>query len=252
MKKRTRIASLFACLLSTCMTLTPLSVNAAEPLSAMSDDAILLSTGMPAAEVYAMDEDIKEYIVESLIDTGNINEMVYIPSNDINTPVPHGNQTLSGIDFSVSASKSAGTIHIYPTYEFTTPKKPLGNDNFIVEVTDALYILDAGGQVWYQTDYMTDWEVGGDMVPLFDPGFYTIQYPGDQLGTPDGSMLFKGCAYVQAEEGPGSDNRIKLTYVYDPNWFDYDIEISAPLFFGISINPYGDVYVGSYMSKLNY
>ena len=183
-----------------------------------------------------------------------MDEITYIPTEEIVTPVPYGEQVLTGIEFSVSAFKSAGTVHIYPTYEMTTARKPIGNDCFAISFTEDLEPYEFGGQIWYRYTYSepNDWELGGSMTGIA-MDFHSAKYVGNQLGTPDGSMYFKGCTYVQADEISNTTPKILMKYVYSPAFASYEISVGS--FLGINIIPTGwlnDIYVATSTNNLYY
>ena len=79
----------------------------------------------------------------------------------------------------------------------------------------------------------------------------SIEYSGSQLGTPDWSMKFKGCAYIHANKGSGSDKRIVLSYMYNPQGRDYTVTFNSK-FLSISYTATATIYSKSETIRLDY
>lgn len=220
--------------------------NADENLSA---DEYLLQTGMPQKEVLQLDDEFKQFIVNDMKNAEN-QEFTYIKLDDEDMIMPRTNQVLENIEFDVYAYQSGTRIYIYPTYEFTAEVKPRGKDNFSFQVTDAMRVYEAGGQLWYMDFTSSKWELGGTLKPtIADSNGY--QFSGNQLGTPDYSMKFKGCAYCHANVGDGDDKRIIMSYVYNPNRSALSVSFSV-YGLGISYTSDKDVYSSAEVKVLTY
>jgi hypothetical protein len=103
--------------------------------------------------------------------------------------------------------------------------------------------FEYGGRIWYKFDPMTDWASDGDLVAN-NQGFNGAEYSGNQLGTPDFPMKFRGNTYCHAHAGTGTDKRIIMSYMYNPNPSSYTI--------GISYSSPGTVYTNASTVVLNY
>lgn len=216
----------------------------------MSDDGILLLTGMPLEDITDLDNDIKTYIANDLRESNQLSDITYITSEEIPMVAPRVNQALSGITFDALAFKNGDTVRIYPMYEFTTNKKPDGNDSFAFQFGDALRPYEYGGQLWYKDDAMSNWEVGGTLVAN-GQGPNGAEFSGTQLGSPDWSMKLKGCTYAYAKIGSGTDKRIFISYMYNPHKYSYSIGYSYKGF-GIQYNSANTVYTAAKTIILSY
>lgn len=222
--------------------------------------SFFLSTGMSDQEINSMDEDILFFIYEDL-QNANINEDLHFCrsaetmtgiGNMANPLEPMAVQLLSGITFYASAFKSGNTIYIYPTYEFTTTKRPRGMDCFTIELANAFNPFSYGGKLWVRNNSSEVWT---------SESYYTLtptqvslngaKYEGTQLGTPDYAILIKGCTTVHATVGSGTDKRIAMNYMYNPNRANYSISFSAGGF-GISVSSSGTVYSSGSIVTLSY
>lgn len=251
MKKNKKDIHILAFLLVFCVFLTPIPVSAADLTAKLvSNDEILTLAGMPQSEINAIDTDIKTFIVDDLRKSGELSDIAYLSTKEIKMPTPRVNQVLSGITFKVSAFKSSDVIYIYPTYEFTTDKKPAGNDSFSFQLGDALMPYEYGGQLWYKDDRMSNWEIV-DSMTANNQGFNGAEYSGKQLGTPDYSMKLKGCAYAHAKIGSGTDKRIIMSYMHNPQKRSYSISFSYSGV-GISYSSSNTVYTAAKTEILSY
>lgn len=216
----------------------------------MSDDEILLLTGMSLEEINALDSDIKAYIANDLRKSNELSDITYITLEEDIMPTPRVNQVLSGITFDALAFKSGDSVHIYPTYEFTTNKKPAGNDSFSFQLGDAFMPYEYGGQLWCKDDTMSNWEVVDPLVANAQ-GPNGAEFSGTQLGSPDWSMKLKGCTYVYAKVGSGTDKRIFMSYMYNPHKYSYNISFSYKGF-GIQYNSANTIYTAAKTIFLSY
>ena len=212
-------------------------------------DAFLKQTGMPQEEISLLDKDVKQYMVNDMKNAGN-KEFEYVETEAGLMAMPKGGETLDNISFTASAFKSGSTIYIYPTYEFTNEKKPRGKDSFSFKVGDAIRPYEYGGQTWYKDYTMTNWASGGTMTAN-NPQLDGAEYSGTQLGSPDLAMKIKGCAYCHATAGAGTDKRIVMGYLYNPNRIGYSISFSYGGF-GISYSPSGTAYSAGKLTTLSY
>lgn len=165
-------------------------------------------------------------------------------------PTPYVNQVLTGIKFYVTAFKSGNDISIYPTYEFTTDKRPRGNDSFAIQMGDAIMPYNYGGKTWCKPYDKNDWIASDNMVANTQVS-NGAEYSGKQLGTPDQSMKIKGCAYVHAKQGSGSSNQFIMSYMHNPNKHSYSLSFSA-FGIGISYNSGGTIYTAAETFILKY
>lgn len=251
MKKDIRITRLLGYMLVACLLLKSMPVFAAESsVEFMSDDEILLLTGMPQEEINNLDVDVKTFIINDLKESGELFDIEYFSTEEISAPTPRTNQVLSDISFSVSSFKSNNTVYVYPTYEFTADKKPAGKDSFSFQFGDALMPYEYGGQVWYKDYTMSDWKLGGSMTAN-GQGFNGAEYSGAQLGSPDWSMKMKGCAYAHAQIGSGTDKRIIMSYMHNPNGKSYSITFSYGAV-GITYNSSDTIYTAAQTNFLSY
>lgn len=214
----------------------------------MTTDDFLLATGMTQEEINAFDSDIKEYIVSNLKDKANTDELEYVELEVM--PSPRVSQTLTGISFTAYAFKSGSTIYIYPTYEFTDAKRPRGQDSFSYQLGDAMLPYNYGGTTWYFDDIINQW-TGSTSMTANMQGFNGAEYSGDQLGTPTYAMRIKGCAYCHASIGTGTDKRIIMSYLYNPNKSNYSISFGIGTL-GISYSSSGTVYTAAKTIVLAY
>jgi len=209
-------------------------------------DEVLVSAGTPIQVLNSMDSDIKEYIAECLseeIERGDPIE--YIPIYLGESAGNRSEQILTGISFSVAAYISNNVIHIFPTYEFTTPKKPVGADAFSYILGDAFQTFEYGGRTWYKVYASDPWTMDDAMVAN-QQGLNYACYSGNQLGTPSSNIYIKGCAYCKAYVGNGSDNRIVMQYLYNPGGGSWSLGISYRfLSISFSFNSDSTRYVGS-------
>jgi hypothetical protein len=251
MKKFMKITRhLLLCLLLS-LSCSAMYANASD--TDMSDDEFLLQTGMPQEEINQLDSDIKAFMITDMKSSAKESDLSYVPINisDLGNFLPNRvNQVFYDIEFSASAFKSGSTIYIYPTYEFTDYKRPKGNDSFSFQLGSAMVPYEYGGQVWYKDSTMTNWKVGGSMTANTQSS-NGAEYSGSQLGSPDWSMKFKGCAYCHADVGTGSDKRIIMSYMYNPNKGNYTLSFSA-YGLGISYTSSSTVYTNASTVKLSY
>ena len=193
--------------------------------SNMSDDEFLLSTGMSQEEIDNMDPDIKEYIVANLRASTVGQEVEYIHAEASAVMQNRSIQPLSGITFSAPAWQAGGIIHIYPTYEFTTAKRPKGADGFAFEFGNALDPYEYGGKIWCKDINGVDWLDSGSMVANLQ-SITGAGFTGNQLGTPDFDVYLKGCTYAKAVAGSGSSKKITMQYMHNPNKRSYSLSFS--------------------------
>lgn len=195
-----------------------------------SFDIFLINTGMKQDQIEKLDPDIKEFIVNDMKNAEQL-DFKFIATATVNTINPMANQVLSGIQFTVPVFKSGSIVNIYPTYEFTTNKKPDGNDSFSFQLGNALLPYNYGGQIWGKDATTPTWQLAGTLTANTQ-GFNGAEFSGNQLGNPASPILIKGATYCHANEGSGSDKRIIMSYMYNPNNNNYSISFSA---FGIGI-----------------
>ncbi|MBQ8040749.1 MAG: hypothetical protein IJ274_12950, partial [Lachnospiraceae bacterium] len=178
---------------------------AAEADNEMSINEFLLETGMTQEEIDRIDPDFREYIVENLKENAGSQELEFVETETVSAIEPRVNQVLSGIEFTVSSWKSGSTIYIYPTYEFTTAKRPRGQDSFSFQLGDAMNPHTYGGKIWYKMDADDEWEsTSSDTMTANTQTMNGAEFSGTQLGTPDFNIYIKGCAYAHANVGTGS------------------------------------------------
>lgn len=218
----------------------------------LSDDSILLMTGMSQNEINEIDKDFKRFIVEDLIKSGKLSSMEFIGREVNEIPEQRVNQVLSGITFTATAFKSGSIIYIYPTYEFTTNKKPAGADSFSFQLGNAMEPYDYGGALWAKDEdlYITNWVYQGS-ITANNQGFNGAEYSGSQLGTPSHAVKFKGAAYCHANVGNGTDKRIIMSYLHNPMTYSYSINFSVSGV-GITYNSPNTVYTASMTVVLSY
>jgi len=246
-----KIKNKLASVLCLIMLINVFAINVNASTGDVSADQFLLETGMTQEAINKLDPDIKGFMVNDMKNAGGDKDFSYIESRMM---APRVNQVLSGIQFSVSSFKSGSTIYIYPTYEFTTPKRPRGEDSFAFQLGDAMRPLVYGGQMWFKDPDIpaySNWTVADSMVANTQ-GFNGAEYSGNQLGTPDWDLYLKGCAYCHAEVGTGSDKRIIMSYLHNPGSQSYSISFSYEGL-GITYNaPSGSVYTAASTAKLTY
>lgn len=251
-------AKLILCLslcLSMLLQLNTVSVMA-QTLSSLSDDEILQASGMPQDMINSLDNDIKKCIVNDLKNNANLSDLQYIGAVSSLSPSTSkdvglfANQVFYDITFSVTAFKSGSVIYIYPTYEFTADHQPKGNDSFAFQLGDAFVPYEYGGRLWYKDYTMSDWELGGSLVAN-NQGFNGAEFSGAQLGSPDWRMKFKGYTYCHAQVGTGSDKRIIMTYMHNPNCASYSISFSYKGV-GITYNSSGTIYTNAQTDFISY
>lgn len=206
---------------------------------------------MQEDRIEALDDDIKQFMVNDLQSLESTSETIeYVDSENVDMPSLYVNQVLTGISFSCDSFLSGNKVYIYPTYEFTTDKKPRGEDSFSVCMGDALIPYEYGGQLWYKDDTMSDWAIGGSMVAN-NQYSNSAEYSGSQLGSPDWSMKMKGCAYVHAQIGSGTSKQFIVSYMYNPNKSDYSLSFNYAGF-GISYTSSGTIYSAAKTFILDY
>lgn len=216
----------------------------------LSDSEILQASGMPQAEIDSLDNDIKEFIINDLRKNANLSDLKYIDIDIYNTILPMVNDVFYDITFYVSAFKSGNVIYIYPTYEFTADHRPRGRDSFSFQLGNAMMPYNYGGQLWYKDYSMQNWAVAGSLTAN-NQGFNGAEYSGSQLGSPDWSMKFRGSTFVHAQVGSGTDKRIIMSYMHNPNRHSYSIAFSIGGV-GITYNSSGTVYTNARTVILSY
>lgn len=223
------------------------NVKAEENVS-LTNDEYLRETGMPENEMQKLDSNVKQFIVDDLKSgSGNFE---YIKTDVEEQAVGRSAEVLSGITFYASAFKNGSTIYVYPTYEFTTNKRPRGKDSFSFSLGDAMRPYEFGGKLWYKDSTMNDWAVGGTLVAN-NQNLNGAEYSGSQLGTPDYAMKLKGVTYCHATVGSGNDKRIVMGYLYNPNKTNYSVSFSYAGA-GISYSPEGVAYSKFQINNLTY
>lgn len=248
-----RIKKVLSCLLVMALLLGTVTAKVAASESSVAllpTDEFLIHTGMPLDEIASMDPDIKEYIVQNLKQNAELEELEYVETTDIPVPTTLSVQVLSGISFSASAWKSGNIIYIYPTYEYTTPKKQAGKDSFAFELGASMRPYEFGGQVWTKLEPGNDWSKYGDMVAN-QQKLTGAEYSGTQLGNSPFSIYVKGAAYCHANVGTGTDKRIAMTYMNNPNKVNYSISFSV-YGFGITFYSNDVIYTASKISTLSF
>lgn len=221
----------------------------------LSPEKYLLLTGMTQAEVEGMDPEFREYIAESLQSEsiqGALPEYIPVTIDEV-ASINSAPQLLTGITYSVDAYQLGSTIHVYPTYEFTTAKRPRGQDCFSVELGNALEPYEYGGKLWYKEYSTGTWQ--SDTTLTLTANQVTLNggsYSGNQLGTPDYNLYFKGCAHVKADVGSGTMKKIAMNYLYNPYSNNFSISWSAPFGVGISYNSSGTTYALGQVYSLSY
>lgn len=190
----------------------------------------LASTGMPTSEIESLSDEERDYITKTLLEGKDVNEdIVYIPSHTIDAPQTYGTEVLNNIEFNVQSFKNGDYVSIYPTYEFTDYKKPVGMDAFAFTMGDALIPIEYGGLVWYKDDYFVPkWTVAGPMIAneQFSTG---AKYSGEQLGDQRlGSALkIRGNAYCKARIGNGDSRQFIASYAFNPSRGNLSIEVTV-------------------------
>ena len=211
----------------------------------------LISAGMPADEANSMDPDFRDYIAASLLTNSSENtSWEYIPVTVNETEPSRSLQPLTGVSYSAYAFKNGNIISIYPTYEFTSPKRPRGDDAFAYAYGDAFQAYEFGGALWSKASASDPWTAAPGVLVANLLGLNFALYSGLQLGCPDSNMYFKGCTYCKALAGAGTDKRIVLSYLYNPNSTNYSFSVSYGL--GISYTPSGTAYSSAQTFNLSY
>ncbi|NJP40082.1 hypothetical protein HCH52_03325 [Oscillospiraceae bacterium HV4-5-C5C] len=258
-KKIESIVSLFTAVVV--VAFSSFSVSAAEASVLLpSDDVYLQQTGMPEDVLQNMDNDFKAYIAADLKKsdtklsrTGEASyQFDYVQTEIIPSISPFATTPDSGVSLTAYAFKSGSQISVYPTYEFTQDKKPKGRDAFSFQLGAAMRAYDFGGQVWYKDSSMSSWAVGGSMTAN-EQYWDGAVYSGTQLGTPDWSMKMKGCAWVHANVGTGTDKRIAMGYAYNPNKVNISVSFSTSGSVGLSFSTgSGTIYTTAKIVNLTY
>lgn len=208
---------------------------------------------MDEEKIQRLDDDIKAYIVSDLKESENLSDCKYLSDESEEEAIMRASEVLTGIQFSVATFKVTGGVNIYPTYEFTDKKKPVGNDSFSIQIGDALDMMECGGKMWYYDDVSTNsWIAGGNMVANALT-LSAAEYSGSQLGTPDYPMKIKGCAVIRTKIGSGTGKRVALSYLYNPKNVMYSVSFSTPGGFGISYSSTsGKIYSVAKIFELDY
>lgn len=97
---------------------------------------------------------------------------------------------------------------------------------------------------------MTDWETVGNMTAN-NQNLSGAEYSGSQLGSPNYAMKFKGCATCHANVGGGTDTRIVMTYMHNPNNSNYSISFSKDGV-GITYRAESTIYTNAATVVLDY
>lgn len=247
-KKMRRLAAflLTLCLVMGCCP----NVNAKE-LDLTENQQYLLDVGTPLDEVLSMDEDIMEFIVNDLRQSGKTIE--YLEVEEQPQITPYATENLTGIIFYSSAYKAGDNeVRIFPTYEFTTAKWPKGNDCFAVSFGDAFWPRQYVGALWYKDDQtMNNWKISNNIVAN-EIGIQGASYSGSQLGTPGFAMKFKGCTGCYAELNPNGGNKaVAMGYLYNPNNANYSVSFS-PGWVGFSVSGVLRAYSASKLEVVSY
>lgn len=218
----------------------------------MTDDEVLEYIGMDKEQIENIDSDVKAFIIADLKESNQLLDCQWINSESQIMITPRSN-VLNGIEFSVIAFRVTDGVYIYPTYEFTDEKKPAGNDSFSFYFGDAILPYEYGGVLWYMDEFRMDsWE-RVDTLVANNQSLSGAEYSGSQLGTPDTTLRFKGCASVKARNGSGTDKRMVVSYLYNPKSLSYSISVSLGSIFSISYNtPAGVSYSASKTFELSY
>lgn len=219
----------------------------------LKEDAnqFLLNIGMKQEEIDKIDPDIREFIVQDLKQNIKSSDLKFIETKKVLLNEIESRENLTGIDFYVSSFKSGDIIYIYPTYEFTTPKRPRGSDGFAVQLGDAINAFEYGGKVWNKVNDNDSWTSESYHNMVASTNLYGAEYKGTQLGTPDFDIYIKGCSYIHARAGSGSDKRINMAYVHNPNRSNFSFSISA-WGIGISYSPSNNIYDKTGLFTLDY
>lgn len=228
------------------------TVAAETSLQEFGVNEFLLNTGMSQEDINKIDPDFRTYIVENLKENAQLQTLEFINTEEIPTLQPRSSEVLSGITFTVSSWKSGGIIYIYPTYEFTTAKRPRGKDSFSFQLGDAMAPYDFGGKIWHRRSKSEQWSSdASDTMIANQQTLSGAEYSGTQLGTPDFNIYIKGCAYAYANAGSGTDKRIVMNYMYNPNGASYSISFSVHGI-GVSYSSPSTVYTASKIATLLY
>ena len=226
-KYKKHLNKTLAIMLSFCFLFLGCYTNThAATLELTEDEAFLLAAGTPLDEIHAMDKDIMHYIVREL-KKSNLS-IEYVDVDDGAQIQPFSSEYLTGINYTVSAYKEGTSyVHIFPTYEFTTDKKPSGKDCFAYALGAAFAPVENGfsGALWYKDYTMSNWKISHNLVANKE-NLFGAEYSGSQLGSPDYAMKFKGCLGVKAKLTGNSDNRISMSYLYNPNKHNFSVSFS--------------------------
>ena len=211
-----RQAAGMLCLAVLCLVLLPGFVLAPDASATKAEDALLLAAGMPPQEVERLDPDFKAYIVEDLSVDGWPEGLCYQPAEKVGDAYTGGPDIFN---LELTAFLAGDTYYLYPSYVFTIPVSPSGNDQLILRFDNAFAAFDFGGQVWYREQEVADWVVyGGLDTTSLD--FASCGFSGNQLGAGKGCAFFKGCAAIRA--ACTSSNtvkpRLEFRYLHDPGW----------------------------------
>lgn len=261
MKKSKEIKRVFSLMMSFISILVFSSFNAsASKMAADSDNTYLLQTGMPVKIVKEMDNNFKTYIVNDLkaLDKQFLRakkssyQFDFIQTENIPQFTTLSSETLTGINLTAYAFRNGSQINIYPTYEFTQKKRPRGKDAFSFQLGDAMRPYDYGGQVWYMDPPVNKWQLGSSMVANTQ-NLNGAVYSGTQLGSPNWEMKMKGCAWVHADIGSGTDKRIAMGYAYNPKKINVSVSLSSGGSVGVSFSSgSGTVYTAAKTIRLSY
>lgn len=229
----------------------PVNIHAAD-LSLTEDELFLLNAGTPLDEIQSMDKDIMAYIVNELKKCDE--PLSYISVEDAMQIQPLSSEILTGINYTVSAYREGTSyVHIFPTYEFTTDKQPKGKDCFAYALGDAFAPVEDGftGALWYKDYTMSNWRISHNLIANQE-NLFGAEYSGSQLGSPQYAMKFKGCLGVKAKLTGKSDNRISMSYLYNPNKHNFSVSFSVGAV-GISASGiFGNSYCSSKLMYVNF
>lgn len=176
-------------------------------------EELLKLTGIPEEIIDYLDGDIKQFIVNDLKRSGDIENMCFL-DNETDYKMLPCNMEDNEINLFMVAFRYNDNVNTYCIYEFLQTMQLSGNDSFSIQFGDAFLPYEYGGMLWCISETgMDEWEEVGELAAN-NQSLVGAVYSGNQMGSSDSEMIYKGCVAVHSKEGSGVDNTILVQYIH--------------------------------------
>lgn len=199
----------------------------AKIFAAEKTDETLKNMGYSEAEIVAMDEDFKDYFVESLEKNyPNLDAFKKVSTTPSFLATFNGTRTLENVKKKtyVVANDKDDTV-LYTTYEFLQKTYFRGEDflEFIPKYGSMPFVGTPVGKVWEQKN--KSWQIKDHLV--MNVGIGEWGFSGSQLGNEFFPTRLKGATFLAGKEDSEALSGLAITYHHQtskivsalPSWF---------------------------------